>query len=257
MISVIVPNLNEAAYLRKFLLSMEKQTFKDFEIIVVDGESTDGSQQILEEFEQRGSLNLCWIIDETKCIGYVRNVGSSWAVGEILFHTSSDVILDPWILSRLDFYFKDPQLLSVTARTKPISDKILCHLAYQGFDLLRWLFTKFPGSMRKFRPGGNFFAIRENVFWSLGGFPEVCINEDGLLGQKMDPLLSSWKVKYDLGMCVHHHVKRFEERGSIKTILFYVYVFGNMIPMLKPFLYKIERRSAEVFKNRSDLRDFK
>ena len=129
---------------------------------------------------------------------------------------------------------RDPRLIALTARTKPVSNKILCHMAYQGFDLLRWFFTKLPGSMKKFRPGGNFFVIRSTPFWKVGGFPEVCINEDGLLGQKLDQLLmdSDARVKYDLSMCVHHHVKRFEEKGSIKTILFYLYVFGNLFPML-------------------------
>lgn len=89
----------------------------------------------------------------------------------------------------------------------------------------------------------------------------MCINEDGLLGQKLDQLLmrsdNQLIVRFHLGMYVHHHVKRFEQRGSLKTLLFYLYVFANLFPMLKPFLYKIERHSAEIFKNRSDLRDFR
>lgn len=99
------------------------------------------------------------------------------------------------------------------------------------------------------------------MFMSLAGFPQVMINEDGLLGQKVDEFLlsprGSWAhVSFNLRLYVHHHVKRFEQRGSIKTILFYLYVLGNMAPMLKPFLHKLEAHSAEVFKERSDLRDF-
>lgn len=255
MISIVVPNLNEAPFLRKFLISLERQSCQDFEVIVVDGGSTDGSQEILEEFTHR--LNLSWVENFKRNIGFVRNVGAKWADGDLLFHTSSDVMLDPWIIYEVKNHFmRDPGLISLTARTKPVSEKILCHLAYQGFDLLRWAFTKLPGSLRKYRPGGNFFVIRSWAFWKVGGFPEVCINEDGLLGQQIDQRLSSWKVRYDLSMCVHHHVKRFEERGSLKTILFYLYVFGNLFPMLKPIFHKIESHSAEIFKTRSDLRDF-
>ena len=251
-----MPNLNEAAYLRKFLISLKNQTDQDFEVIIVDGGSTDGSLKIVKNFVKK--LRIRWIVDITRNIGFVRNVGSRYASGWLLFHTSSDVMLDPWIIANIKHQFiADPQLISLTARTKPVSDKILCHLAYQGFDLLRWVFTKLPGSMKKYRPGGNFFVIKRDLFCLLGGFPEVCINEDGLLGQKMDPLLINYHVKYDLSLCVHHHVKRFEEKGSVKTILFYVYVFGNLIPMLKPLLYKIENKSAEIFKTRSDLRNFK
>lgn len=260
MISVVVPNLNEERYLRKFLISLERQSCQDFELIIVDGGSTDRSRHIVDKFERaHPRIPITKLLDERRNIGAVRNRGSAAARGDLLFHTSSDVILDPWILHRISRLFLDPSLISLTARTKPISENILPHLAYQGFDLLRWFFSRLPGTLKKYRPGGNFFVIRKWVFDEVGGFPEVCINEDGLLGQKLDQLLirSGWKVKYDLGMCVHHHVKRFEERGSLKTILFYFYVFGNLFPMLKPLLYKLEAHSAEVFKNRSDLRKFK
>ena len=259
MISIVVPNLNEERYLRKFLISLSRQMDQDFELIIVDGGSTDRSRAVVDKFqEEHPQIPITKLIDERRNIGAVRNRGSVCARGDLLFHTSSDVMLDPWIISRIKRLFvEDPLLIGLTARTKPVSDKIFCHIAYQGFDLLRWFFSRLPGSIKKFRPGGNFFVIKKKVFDKLGGFPEVCINEDGLLGQKMDPLLSFLHVKYDLRMCVHHHVKRFEERGSLKTILFYLYVFGNLFPMMKPFFYKIEAHSAEVFKNRSDLRNFK
>jgi len=262
MISIVVPNLNEERYLRKFLISLTRQTEKDFEVIVIDGGSTDGSLEICSQFKRKLCLSV--IINRKRNIGYVRNVGCSIARGDLIFNTSSDVMLDPWIIYEVKTKFRrDPGLISLTARTKPVSDRILCHIAYQGFDLLRWAFSKLPGSLRKYRPGGNFFVIKKWAFDLLGGFPEVTINEDGLLGQKVDQLLIDpgfhvrFKVKFDLSMCVHHHVKRFEERGSLKTIMFYLYVFGNLFPMLKPLLYKVEAQSAEIFRNRSDLRKFK
>jgi len=264
LISIVVPNLNEERYRRKFLISLSRQQIEqDFELIMVDGGSTDRSRTIVDKFQEgHPEIRISKLLDLRRNIGAVRNRGAAAAMGDLLFHTSSDVMLDPWVLYEVHTQFLDPRLVALTARTKPVSDQMLCHLAYQGFDLLRWTFTHLPGSMRKYRPGGNFFVIRKKIFDKVGGFPEVCINEDGLLGQQLDQLLMdpkySWaKVKYDLGLCVHHHVKRFEERGSIKTILFYLYVFGNLFPMLKPLLYKIEAHSAEVFRNRSDLRRFK
>lgn len=261
-ISVVVPNLNEAKYLRKFLMSLVHQEYRDFEIIMVDGGSTDGSLEIAEEFSEdllRGRLFV--VVDRKRNIGYIRNCGSEYAAGELLFHTSSDVMLDPWLLWDVNMAFDDLRLIALTGRTKPVGSQVLCHVAYQSFDLLRWFFTVLPGSLRKFRPGGNFLAVRRNVFMKLAGFPQVQINEDGLLGQKIDEFLAaprgSWAhVKFNLRLCVHHHVKRFEQRGSIKTILFYLYVLGNMVPMLKPLLYKLEAHSAEIFKDRSDLRNF-
>src|SRR5574340_904889 len=51
-ISVITPSLNTAPYLRDTIESVLSQTFQDFEFIVVDGGSTDGSIDILKEYPQ-------------------------------------------------------------------------------------------------------------------------------------------------------------------------------------------------------------
>ncbi len=260
-ISLIVPNLNEAAVLGRFLNSLAAQEFRDFEVVFVDGGSTDCSLDLLKIFERHNSeISVSKLIDRKRNIGYIRNAGAWAARGKILFHTSSDVVLDPWLLGAVHSAFSDWRLLCLTGRTKPISSQWLSHVAYQAFDLLRFVFSRLPGGMRKFRPGGNFLVIRSDAFWFIRGFPEVSINEDGLLGQKLDLMLlemaQSYRVKFSLGLCVHHHVKRFKQNGSFKTILFYSYVFANMFPFLKPFFYKIEAHSAEIFRNRSDLRDF-
>lgn len=245
--------------MRRFLKSLDEQTFKYFELILVDGGSSDQSLDIAQAYSRFMPIKI--LVNTKRNIGFIRNFGSSYAQGRILFHTSSDVILEPWLLEEINEKFKDERVVAVSGRTKPVSEQLLCHVAYQGFDLLRWFFTQLPGSLRKYRPGGNFLAIRARVFDWILGFPEVQINEDGLLGQKLDLFLQEiardYRVEFDLGLYVHHHVKRFEQRGSVKTILFYLYVLGNMMPMLKPLLYKIEAHSAEVFKSRSDLRDFK
>jgi glycosyltransferase involved in cell wall biosynthesis len=51
-ISVIIPSLNTARYLRDTIESVLSQTFQDFELIIVDGNSTDGSIDILKEYPQ-------------------------------------------------------------------------------------------------------------------------------------------------------------------------------------------------------------
>lgn len=49
-ISVIVPFYNVAPYLSEALLSIQAQSFRDWECILVDDGSTDGSREIAEEF---------------------------------------------------------------------------------------------------------------------------------------------------------------------------------------------------------------
>ena len=252
-ISIIAPNLDEAKYLPAFLRSLDRQTYRDFEVIIVDGGSTDGSIHIAESFGKARVL-----VDKTRNIGYIRNVGASFASGDILFHTSSDTYLEPHLLEKIaKLYREHPNLIALGGRTFPLGTNLIAHLGYQLFDFLRYLFTVSPMPIRKFRPSGNFSTVKREVFEEVGGFPEVCINEDGLFGQKLDDYCTrqTKRVVFHLGLYIGHHVKRFEAKGGLKTILFYIYVLGNMFPILKPLLTHIELRSGQTFKMRTDLKN--
>ena len=49
--SIILPNYNHGKYLKKRIESILKQTFEDFEVIILDDYSTDDSIQILESYK--------------------------------------------------------------------------------------------------------------------------------------------------------------------------------------------------------------
>ena len=52
-ISVVIPVLNGAEYIRECMDSIAGQTFSDLEILPVDSGSTDGTMEILEEYAAR------------------------------------------------------------------------------------------------------------------------------------------------------------------------------------------------------------
>ncbi len=68
MISVIITNYNYGVYLRDAVESVLKQTYDDFELIIVDDGSTDDSKQIIKEYENKsavlmrttGMVKICW-----------------------------------------------------------------------------------------------------------------------------------------------------------------------------------------------------
>ena len=51
LISVIIPNYNHKPFLEQRLSSIFNQTFQDFEVIILDDASTDGSQTILNQYK--------------------------------------------------------------------------------------------------------------------------------------------------------------------------------------------------------------
>ena len=100
--SVIVPFFNVEKYFIECLDSLLAQTFQDFEIILVNDASTDGSRQIAESYLEKfgGRLSIC---DNRKNSGvsYSRNKGLSLSRGEYVFFLDADDMLLPDGLERM------------------------------------------------------------------------------------------------------------------------------------------------------------
>lgn len=101
-LSIITINYNNLSGLRKTVESVFAQTYDDFEYIIVDGASTDGSQEYLEEVrqQQEPSLKNLKIISEPDTGIYnAMNKGIRMASGEYLqFLNSGDYLLEPTTL---------------------------------------------------------------------------------------------------------------------------------------------------------------
>ena len=254
--SVVAPNFNEMPHIRDmFLESLLNQTFRDFEVVIVDGGSDDGSLGVIEDYYDK--LRIIIIDDGKRNIGYIRNVGAHIAKGELMVQTSSDIELPRDCLERLDREFRNRQdLVALGGRTIPTGEGkgILCWLAYAGFDTLRWFYTTsiIPLNSRKFRPAGNFLCIPLHLFWELGGYPEVRINEDGLFGYQVDDYVrkTGKRAEFRLGYSVKHNVKRFKEKGALGAIKFYSYTLALMFPWLSRFTKELEEESAKEFADR-------
>lgn len=95
--SIIIPNYNKEEYVRETLESIFNQTYKNFEVIVVDDGSTDKSIEIIKEFD----IKLFHTI--RKKAGGARNVGIDNATGDyIIFLDSDDYFTDNTVLERLN-----------------------------------------------------------------------------------------------------------------------------------------------------------
>ena len=88
-LSIITINFNNAEGLRRTLASVAAQTFRDFEHIIVDGGSTDGSVEVIREYEQSLASrlsplasNLKWLSEPDKGIYNAMNKGIEIALGK-------------------------------------------------------------------------------------------------------------------------------------------------------------------------------
>lgn len=104
-LSIITINRNNAAGLRKTMESVFLQTYRDFEYIVVDGASTDGSVEVIMELMSERVNELSsfkWISELDTGIYNAMNKGLSMAHGEYtLMLNSGDSLVDEHVIERI------------------------------------------------------------------------------------------------------------------------------------------------------------
>ena len=98
-LSVITINYNNLAGLQKTIESIATQTFKDYEWIVIDGGSTDGSRELIEQYADHIAY---WVSERDKGVYNAMNKGIKVAQGEYVnFMNSGDCFASPTILEEV------------------------------------------------------------------------------------------------------------------------------------------------------------
>jgi glycosyltransferase involved in cell wall biosynthesis len=99
--SVVIPTYNRAELLRRTLDSLIGQTLRpaDFEVLVVDDGSSDGTGRLVERYRNRLNLRCFFQPDEGWRVAQARNVGIAHAVGEVCVFIDSGVLLHSDCLS--------------------------------------------------------------------------------------------------------------------------------------------------------------
>lgn len=92
--SVIIPVYNAAITLEETLKSVENQTFRDFEVIVVNDGSTDESESIIDNWKERSSLHIILLNQENQGLGASRNRGVEVAKGHWIAFLDADDLWD-------------------------------------------------------------------------------------------------------------------------------------------------------------------
>ncbi len=109
-VSVIIPNYNHARYLQKRLESVFSQTFKDFEVILLDDASTDDSMEVLNKYAKRADVRIVRNEDNSGSpfIQWLR--GIDLARADIIWIAESDDACEPRFLTSLLHAFQNPEV---------------------------------------------------------------------------------------------------------------------------------------------------
>ena len=102
LISVVIPVFNAAPYLRRCVDSLLAQTCQDFELILVDDGSTDGSAEMCDEYEaesdRRGKAHVRTLHQENAGVSAARNHGIEVAQGDYISFVDADDWVEPGFL---------------------------------------------------------------------------------------------------------------------------------------------------------------
>ncbi|MGC8710575.1 MAG: glycosyltransferase [Candidatus Micrarchaeia archaeon] len=213
-VSVIVPALNEEKYIRYVEEGLKEQTFKDFEVIVVDAGSKDRTREIARKFAKV-------IVEKRKGISVGRNAGAKKAKGDILVFIDADTRPSPQLISEYAKAFKG----NIVAATGPIlplektSKKVEL-----GYKFVSILFVKVAILIGKPSVVGSNFAVKRNTFNKIGGFNEnFATYEDWDLSNRLKKF---GKIVYVNNAIVHTSTRRIKAWGIHGYFNYHV---GNMI----------------------------
>ena len=110
--SIVIPVYNVEDYIERCLESIKKQTFKDYEVIVVDDGCTDKSIEIAKQYDVK------IIKTEHVSVSEARNVGVKHTKGEYLIFLDSDDYWDKDLLNEINKSLdNNPDLVRFQVRT--------------------------------------------------------------------------------------------------------------------------------------------
>jgi glycosyltransferase involved in cell wall biosynthesis len=108
LVSIITPSFDQSAYIAATIESVLSQDYPNIEYIVVDGDSTDGSAEIIERYADKLAW---WVSEKDKGQTNAINKGFARANGEILAWLNSDDTYEPGAISAaVDFLMKNPDV---------------------------------------------------------------------------------------------------------------------------------------------------
>ena len=123
LVSVIVPVYNVYPYLRDCVQSVQAQSYQNWELLLVDDGSTDGSGELCDELA-KNDARIRVLHKENGGLSDARNAGLKRAKGEYIVFLDSDDLLDATAVEKLEALCAQAKADVVIAQTEPFAEKI-------------------------------------------------------------------------------------------------------------------------------------
>lgn len=221
-VSVVIPAFNEEKYLPHALESLKKQTLYDFELIVVDNNSSDNTATIAKQY------NAKVVHEEKQGYVYALNAGLKEAKGEVVAVMDADTLAMPDWLSTIAQLFSD---VSIAAATGGIRTSKTFSLKNAFIDWAYALFLQVNFLVGKPHLVGFNFAIRKEILAHVGGLDiHYTMSPDVDLGLRVKKY---GRVVFSPKMLVLASTRRFH-KNVIQTLLDYAKSYWYAAWLRKP-----------------------
>jgi glycosyltransferase involved in cell wall biosynthesis len=209
LVSTIVPTLNEEDYLERCLISLKNQEgCENFEIIVVDGGSSDATVKIAKRHADKIVTSL------EKSPSIQRNLGAKMATGSLLAFIDADTVASKFWLKGIIETFQDQSIACVTGPLFPL-EEIKGSYLYNLTNTLQKILVRINYPLF----WGASCAFRTNAFWKIEGFDEKLLtSEDHDISLRIRKI---GKVVFDDSIRAFTSHRKFLENES-KAFFFYI-----------------------------------
>lgn len=195
--SVIIPARNSSNTIQECLESVVRQDYTNFEIIVVDDNSTDNTYQIASKFSK------VILLDKQSGAGKARNIGAANARGDIFVFLDSDCRVEPDYLGRLhDIFRKENPDVITGGYDKYLDENKISKFNFYELTYRRRNLSGYIGSF-----SSHNLAIKREVFLDIGGFPEYIL---GAAWEDMEfslKLTRKYNILWSNELGIGHHFK--------------------------------------------------
>ncbi len=206
-ISVVIPAFNEEELIPRCLQALQNQTYpkENYEIIVVDNDSTDKTTQIAKKL----GAAVYRYTDIKKC-GAARQFGTTKANAPIIAFTDADCKVPHDWLATIDTLFKDPNLVCVGGKMLPDKNNPVLFCIYTFYDIFHLLNQHFHKTII----WGLNFAVRKSAFDKVGGFnTTLATSEDWDLAIRMQKKFGRKSVYYAKNLRVYSSTRKQKSIG--------------------------------------------
>lgn len=108
-VSIIIPCYNAALFIEETLRSIVLQSYRDYEVVIIDDGSTDTTKEIISRLKEP---KVNYIFQENKGVSAARNKGLEFSAGEYVLFLDADDLLDPDFLKhRVETLENNPDIL--------------------------------------------------------------------------------------------------------------------------------------------------